>query len=164
MINKCTNPELLPILHQLMKYKNYFNLLKSDAYTYPKIRDCIGTIPHQLKDWFNLFDGGLLFTTNMFSTRESSKDFSQLLTFSEINSIDFKKENNIHPDIVCFAMTNYGNYYCYVKNEKNEYIYEWDSEKSSLIIKWDSFAEWLSDQIDFANSLIQDDLLEPIGE
>lgn len=164
MIDKCSNPELFPALSRLLNYNRYFNLLKSDVCSYKNTYDYIGKMPNQFKDWIKLFDGGLLFTTSMFSTKKKAGVFSKLLTFSEINSIDFKLENNIHPDVICFAMTNYGNYYCYVKNENSECIYEWDTERCALIIKWNSFAEWLNDQMDFADSLIQDDLLDPIGE
>lgn len=159
-----TNSDLQFAINRLMEYRNYFSLLKSNPSTYEKIYACIGEMPNQLKAWFGLFNGGLLFTTSMFSTEQKTADYTRLLTFAEINSAAFKAENNIPTDIVCFAMTNYGNYYCYVKNENCEHIYEWDAEKCSLVIKWTSFAEWLNEQLDFADSLIQDDLLDLIGE
>ena len=164
MIDKCTNSELIPVLRRLLEYKKYFSLLKSETDTYKKIYDCIGDMPNQLKGWFNLFNGGLLFDISMFSTRDKEKGkFNRILTFAEVNSPEFKKENGIPEEIACFAMTNYGDYYCYSKERNDECIYQWDAEECSIVLKWDSLSEWLDEQIDFAVSLIQDGLLNPIN-
>lgn len=164
-INSCKNPELLSVLRELKKYEKYCNLLDGDIGTYVKTHDKIGNMPTQLKEWLKIFDGGLLFTTSMFSTRNCEKGkFNSILTFSEINSSEFKNENDIPEEIVCFAMTNYGNYYCYVSGEDGECVYEWDAEETALVLKWNSFSEWLSEQIEFAESLIQDDLLDQLED
>lgn len=162
-INNCRNKELLLVLQQLKKYEKYCNLLEGDLGTYVKTHDRVGNMPSQLKEWLKIFDGGLLFTTSMFSTRDKEKGkFNRILTFAEVNSPEFKKENGIPEEIVCFAMTNYGNYYCYVSSEDGECVYEWDAEQNALTVKWDSFSEWLGEQIEFAESLIQDELLDPL--
>lgn len=162
-IDNCRSKELIPVLQRLKMYEKYINLLDGDLGTYVKTHDNIGNMPEQLKEWLKIFDGGLLFTTSMFSTRNKEKGkFNRILTFDEVNSPDFKQENGIPEEIVCFAMTNYGNYYCYVSGENSECVYEWDAEKNALTIRWKSFAQWLDEQIDFAESLIQDDLLDPL--
>ena len=120
-------------------------------------------MPEQLKEFLKIFDGGLLFTTTMLSMRDQEAGkFNRLLTFGEINDPAFKKENGIPEEIVIFAMTNYGNYYCYVSGEKEGWVYEWEAGENALLVKWDSFAQWLDEQIDFAVSLIRDDLLDPV--
>ena len=163
VINNCKSQELMKILKQLKKYEKFCNLLDGDLGTYVLIHDKIGNMPSQLKEWLKIFDGGLLFTTSMFSTRDKEKGkFHRILTFDEINSSEFKKENGIPEEIICYAMTNYGNYYCYVSGEESECVYEWDTEQKALILKWNSFSEWLGEQIEFAESLIQDDLLDPV--
>ena len=162
-INNCKNEHLLPVLKKLKAYEKYCNLLSGDLGTYVKTHDYVGNMPSQLKEWLKLFDGGVLFTTSMFSTKAKEEGrFNRILTFAEINSPDFKRENGIPQDIVCFAMTNYGNYYCYVSSENSECLYEWDAEQNALTVKWNDFAEWLDEQIEFAESLINDDLLEPL--
>lgn len=162
-INGCRNKELLPVLQRLKKYEAYCNLLAGDLGTYVQTHDRIGKMPDQLKEFLKIFDGGLLFTTSMFSTHDKEKGkFNRMLTFGEVNASEFKKENGIPEEIMSFAMANYGNYYCYVAGEDGECVYEWDAEQNALIVKWDSFAAWLSEQIDFAESLIQDGLLDPL--
>lgn len=37
-------------------------------------------------------------------------------------------------------------------------------EEDALTIKWNTFAEWLNEQIDFAITLIEEGLLEPINQ
>ena len=168
-INRCNNPELRSVLQRMKQYEKYCNLFDGDLGTYVKTFErmkCVapeGKMPEQLKEWLKIFDGGLLFTTSMFSTLDHKEGaFNQLLTFAEINSMDFKEKNDLPEEIVCFAMTNYGNYYCYVSYEDCGWVYEFDVDQCALTIKWDSFAQWLDEQIDFAESLIRDDLLDPL--
>ena len=164
-IENCKSPELVCVLRRLKNYERYCNLLKGDIATYVHAHDEIGDMPFQLKECMKLFNGGLLFTVSMFSTRSSEKGkFNRLLTFDEVNSADFKKENAIPEEAMCFAMTNYGNYYCYVAGEGGECVYELDVERCALTVKWDSFSEWLGEQIDFAESLISEGTLEPVAD
>ena len=164
-IAKCADAELRAVLQKLQKYEKYCKLLDGDIGTYVKTFDEIGKMPNQLKEWLKVFDGGLLFTTSMFSTRnQAAGKFNRLLSFSEVNSPEFKKENNIPQAIMSFAMTNYGNYYCYVADEGGSCVYEWDADQNALTVKWDSFAQWLEEQIDFAQSLIEDELLDPVED
>ena len=165
VIAKCNHEALKPVLARLQQYGAYCKLLTGDLTTYVSTFEQVGKMPEQLKQWLKLFDGGLLFTVSMFSTRQQAKDsFSRILTFAEINSPEFKKQNGIPEEIVCFAMTNYGNYYCYVTGETGEAVYEFDTNENALILKWDSFAQWLDEQIDFSESLIRDELIEPVED
>ena len=163
-IANCKNEELKQVLNRFYEYKNYCDLLPGNNDTLLKTEQIIGAMPVQLKEWLSLFDGGLLFTTSMFSSREIEYGkFNALITFEEANSIDYKNSNGIHDSLVCFAATNYGNYFCYVPEENSECVYEWDPEEDALTLKWNTFAEWLNEQIDFAVTLIEEKLLDPFG-
>lgn len=165
IIKKCKDEQLQKVLVRLEKFNDYYSLLDGSIATYTRVFDTIGQMPAQLKEWLKIFDGGFLFTTQMLSTRNKVEGhFSQLLTFEEVNSEDFKEDNAIHPDVVCFAMTNFGNYYCFVAGEESGWVYEWDVEDYALTIKWNSFAEWLNEQIDFADSLIKEGVLDPMED
>lgn len=162
-IEKCKDAELLAVLRRLKEYEAYCKLLDGDLTTYVKTFEDIGRMPSQLKEFLKLFDGGILITTDMFSTRSKAEgEFSRILTFEEVNSETFKEENGIHPDAMCFAMTNYGNYYCYVRDEDTGWVYEWDVNEQALTVQWPSFANWLDEQLDFAESLLRDGILEPL--
>ncbi|MBO4868620.1 MAG: SMI1/KNR4 family protein [Clostridia bacterium] len=164
-INSCKSKELLPVLKRLKKLEKYCRLIDGNIGTYAKTHEITGNMPDQLKEWLKIFDGGILFTISMFSTRDREVGkFNRMLTFSEINSSDFREKNDIPEEVVCFAMTNYGNYYCYISYETSGCIYEFDTEQTALIKKWDSFSDWLNEQIDFAESLIADGELDPLED
>ena len=161
-IGGCKNPALRVVLQRLAKYERYCALLEGSLGSYVRTFEKIGKMPDQLKEWLKIFDGGLLFTVSMFSTRGKAEGkFNRLLTFSEVNSAEFKEQNQIPQEVVCFAMTNYGNYYCYIADETSGWVYEWDAEQGALIVKWDSFALWLDEMIDLAEEMMQEGLLDP---
>lgn len=150
-------------LQRFNTYKNYCKLLNGTTNTYLQTCKELPHIPAQLNEWFKLFDGGLLFTTSMLSTRTKEPGvFNKLSSFVEINQDGYKEQNGLPDDVVCFAITNYGNYYCYISSENSGCIYEWDVEQRALTIKWNSFAEWLNEEIDFAIELINDGVLKPL--
>lgn len=164
-IEKCKNNELHEALCRLKEYEAYCDLLNGDLALYSQPSTLFEQMPQQLKEWINIFDGGLLFSITMFLMRDKEPDkHNCLIHFDDINDCVFKEQSGIHPSLVCFAMTNYGNYYCYVPSERSECVYEWDIEQSALILKWNSFAEWLNEQIDFAESLIQENILLPFKD
>ena len=164
IIDKCKNEELKQSLKKLYEFNKYYSLLNGDIQSYVKTFETIGRIPEQLKEWLKLFDGGFLFSVSMFSTRKHVDGQGAFISFSEINSDEFKKENSITQEIVCFAMTNYGNYYVFDSVSKDEKIYEWDTEENAVVEEWQSFSEWLNTQILNAESDIKAGLLEPMED
>ncbi len=164
IIDKCKNEELKTALGKLRKFDRYYSLLGGDIRSYVSTFEMVGRMPAQLKEWLKLFDGGFLFSVAMFSTRSHVDGQGDFLSFFEINSNEYKKENNLPTEIVCFAMTNYGNYYFFDSEANDEKIYEWDVEECAAIEKWDSFSQWLESQIVNAENDINAGLLEPMKD
>lgn len=162
VIEKCADTELRLVLEKLLPYQEYCLLEKGDITAYVKVFESLGKMPKQLKEWLKIFDGGELFSVSMFFADIKKGEEKKLLTYEEVNSVKFKEENGIPQEIQCFAMTNYGNYYCFANDDEEECIYEWDCERCGLIIKWDSFAEWLNEQIENGQSDIEEGLLSPM--
>lgn len=164
-VEQCKDSQLKIVLKRLLPLSKYFCLLNGDISSYVKIFENTGEMPFQLKEWLKIFDGGLLFSVSMFSTQKTKEGvFASLLSFDEINSQHFKTENDIPNNVQCFGMTNYGNYYCFVSDEKSDCIYEWDSEKHALVSRWENFAKWLEEQITIAEQDIKDGLLPVMEE
>ena len=161
-IDNCKDEELKQALGRLYEYKDYCKLHPGNSETLLKTEQAIGSMPNQLKEWLTIFNGGLLFDIDMFSVKDEYSELSYPLTFEDINSQEFKTENDIDPSVVCFAMTNYGDYYCYLKDQSDECIYQWDAEECDVVIKWSSFSELLNEIIDFSITLIEEELLSPI--
>lgn len=153
MFEKCSDDKLKLALDRLVELEKYCSLAKGDISTYVDVFETVGKMPNQLKEWFKIFDGGYLFSESMFF---SNKYNNEPLTFEKMNSKEFKKEQGIDDDVVCFARTNFGSYYCYAQDEDIDVIYEWDCEEGGPVIKWDTFADWLNERIDEAYELIED--------
>ena len=164
IIDKCKNERLKASLKKLYSFNPYYSLLEGDIQSYVRVFESVGRVPEELKEWLKIFDGGFLFSVSMFSTKTHVNGQGDFLSFSEINSDEFKEQNDIPKEVVCFAMTNYGNYYFFDSESKDEKIYEWDAEECAAIEEWDSFSDWLDTQITNAESDIDAGLLDPMED
>lgn len=151
-------------LQRLEDLHEYIDLLPSNKKTIKEVKKRLNKdLPSQFEKWLEYYDGGFLFSIQMFYTSSKiKKQYSSALTYKEVNSKKFAKKMGIPLDIKCFAMTNYGNYYCFAIDEDKEMIYEWDNQKAGLIVKWNSFTDWLKEMIDNGESDIKDNLISKI--
>lgn len=164
IIQNCKSEELRKSLFRLSELNDYYSLLEGGVISYTKVFETVGKMPTQLKEWLKIFDGGFLFSVSMFSMRKHVEGEGHYLTFAEINSEEFRKEHGIPSSVVCFAMTNYGNYYCYDFDDNSEAIYEWETDEQVANREWASFSDWLNEQIEDANADIKDGFLSPMED
>ena len=164
LIDKCIIPELKTSLENLHALNQYYSLLNGGIDSYVKVFETVGRVPAQLKEWLKIFDGGFLFSVSMLSTKPHVDGQGSFLTFSEVNSEEYKKDNGIPSNVVCFAMSNYGSFYFFDSESSDEKIYEWDIEESVAVDEWDSFADWLNTQVDNAKCDIVAGLLDPMED
>lgn len=166
IIDKCQNEELKQALKKLYKLNEYYSLSDGKVRTQKNIKvfENVKHVPEQFREWMKIFDGGFLFSVSMFLTKASADVQDSYLYFEDINSDEFKKENDLPQEIVCFAMTNYGSYYFFDSEEEDGKIYEWDTEEAAAVDEWPSFSAWLESQIKEAEDDIRDGLLEPMED
>lgn len=163
MIQKCKDEELRKVLLKLEQLNDYYSLLEGDIVSYTKAFDVVGKMPVQLKEWLKIFDGGHLFFISMLTTQDHI-DGLDYPTFQEVNSNQYKMQNNIATEAACFAIASDGDLYCFDSEEGSEKIYEWDCREGKAVDEWEDFAAWLSDRINFARSEIEEGILTPMKD
>lgn len=136
------------IFNNLKKFEKHVELIKANKNTLSSVQKIFNCrIPANLESWYKVFNGGYVFSTNFFSTKTKIDGRPNKLTLKDVNSKKWKTQNQLPEDIVCFAQTNYGNYYCFATNESDDCVYEWDLEEGGLILVWKTFKEFMLELI-----------------
>ena len=85
-----------------------------------KIFNC--RISKDLEEWYKVYNGGNVFSVHFYSTNYKIDGIKNKLNLRSINSVEFRKQLDMPNDIVCFAETNYGGYYCFATDELDDCV------------------------------------------
>lgn len=128
------NPDIKLTKKSLEVVKTNCWLNKTNKTTAKAAQKALGkNLPAQLKNWFDLFNGGKLLSTTFLTCEE----------IKEYNSPEYKKSIKMTNNAVAFASTNYGDFYCFDNEETKGTIYQWDIHEQKAVDKWTNFNAWL---------------------
>lgn len=137
------------------------NLVKSDADTVEKVVKVLGeNMPSQLKEWYSVYNGGWIGrNAEFYSTdRHHENITSKLFTLEEMNTTEYKKENQIDKDFVQFAILNDGTLVGYDITKNSETIYIYDVEEGAAIVSFKDMAEFIENEVQ--NFFLMEDAFE----
>ena len=139
---------LQKVIKQIEQFDN-ITLVKSDEKALENALKVLGEdAPSQVKEWYSFFNGALLGTSAQFaSTRKKHKNVNwQFYTLKEINSLSYKKNENIPKELICFGVENTGDPICFKKGGGKK-VYSYFREEDKLI-EYKDLADYLQDSID----------------
>ena len=136
------------IFEKLSQPNKHVKLIKANKNTLGSVQKIFNCrIPANLESWYKTFNGGYVYSVYFYSTNLKIDGMPNKLTLKSINSKSFKKQNQIPENLMCFAQTNYGNYYCFATDEPDDCVYELDLEEGGLVLVWKTFGELINEII-----------------
>lgn len=163
-IVRCPDANIKRVINKLVPYNRYLYFHETTQEEYKSfINDIVGDKPDQMKAWYSMFNGGIMFDTIFLST--VGTDYNAMLVLIKFKHLDNQRkraqmELPIH--MTPFAVSSFGDVYCYNNQGLNE-IYQWSISKHELVYKWMNFATWLNDEIGAAIELVTENILIPTG-
>ena len=167
--------QLLSAIHGTEMGKRFQRISKLDAYTHlapPYKVDDIREIRVQIEqtlsaklmpDYLKLMaccDGGMLFTTDVFSLYSPDKEDRDL---SSINLSLWNKQL-LTDSYIAIAICNYGDYICIDRAGRSNGLISWSVTQQSVDMEYESIAVWLDSEIDVAEKLHTEHLLPLIDQ
>ena len=151
-------------VEKLIDYDLFHCLLSGSMSTAIKVKETLGSLPQQFIDWLKVCDGGLLFDTVLLSTKEHDEELDlDFDTYEELNSEEAKSQFGLPEGYAVIGMRSYGDPICVNTSANDEKIYLWDVEAGDFSDIWCTFEDFLIEEIDEAEGLIAEDVLQPLG-
>jgi hypothetical protein len=148
---------------RLQEFDVFHCLLASDENRAKAIRQRISNLPDDFCNWVDVCDGGMLFDTELLSTKTEDNDLElEFSTYAEYNKDAATGEQNIPGRVFVFAVAVHSDLYYFNLDNNNGAVYQWDVEEQDVYAEWGSFEDWLTEQIDEALDLIAREELDPL--
>lgn len=161
---RCSDLNLKRVLNKLVPYNRYLYFHETTQEEYKRfINEITGDKPDQIKAWYSMFNGGILFDTSFLST--VATDYNVMLVLIKFKHLDNPRKRaqmELPVHMTPFALSSFGDIYCYNNQGLNE-IYQWSIAEHKLVYKWINFATWLKDEIEAAIDLVAENIFIPTG-
>lgn len=160
----CPDANIKRVMNKLIPYNRYLYFHETTQEEYKNFIDGVsGEKPEQIKAWYSMFNGGILFDTIFLST--VCTDSNVMLTLIRFKNLDTpmrRAQMELPVHMTPFAVSSFGDVYCYNNQGLNE-IYQWSISKHEFVYKWMNFATWLNEEISTAIDLVTENILIPTG-
>ena len=162
VIARCDDPGVKAQLKRLTAYADYVYLCEATGETYSWFCRTYPDAPLRMKSIYKVFDGGLLFDITLLA--HDTTDGNLIVRrpgFRKIDAPFVKKDLGMPEKFRIFALTCYGNLYCFTGG--SEEIIEWSVPGRKITARYANAAIWLGSEIKEAESLISEGLLTPLA-
>lgn len=161
-ISRCDNDRIKMLLKKIEGYKEYSLLASPSALEYKRFREMFEFAPDEIRSWYKINNGGLLFDTAIFSTMLfDDENGVGVISLSRMNYTETKEMLGMSADMCPFAAASFGDMYCFYNNGSKE-IVQWSLTEGRVVARWGSFSIWLNQEINAALELVSRRLLYPL--
>lgn len=161
-ISRCDDNSVKIQIKKIEQYKEYTLLFEMTSAEYKIFKDMFKNIPFQVRSWYKFANGGMLFDTQLLSTKSIDVTSGvKLQCLSVYNSATARKMSGLSEKYVVFAIASFGDLYCFSQDGENDII-QWSVIEQKVVGKWNNFYLWLKQEIDISLELIAEECLFPI--